>query len=323
MPSVCPQCKGTQLKLQGFGTQRVEQDLAALFPEAKVLRMDLDTTTRRGSHDKLLQQFGRGDADILLGTQMVAKGLDFPRVSLVGVISADTQMLLPDFRSAERTFQLLTQVAGRAGRSSLKGEVVIQSFQTDHYTLNYVIDHNYRGFYEEEFRYRQSALYPPFARLVMIECKGTDERNVQHTAEAFSNRLKRLSPQSVVLGPAAAVISKIKNNFRWQIIVKAVKTNDPNSASVRNAIHPGRSGNFFILRCSTRRTTHGRRRSARNHVTFYPPKLTNTLTAVNNTHNVPTPATAFPVETENIFPNPIEITKRNQKVNALIELSSL
>jgi primosomal protein N' (replication factor Y) len=229
------QCKGTQLKLQGFGTQRVEQDLAELFPEARVLRMDLDTTSRKGSHDKLLQQFGRGDADILLGTQMVAKGLDFPRVTLVGVISADTQMLLPDFRSAERTFQLLTQVAGRAGRSSLKGEVVIQSYRTDHYSLKYVIGHNYRGFYEEESRYRQSAMYPPFARLVLIECKGADEKNVHHVAERFAVRLKRLAPQAIILGPAAAVISKIKNNYRWQIIVKAVKTNDPNSASVRNA----------------------------------------------------------------------------------------
>ena len=235
VPNVCPQCKGIQLKLQGFGTQRVEQDLAELFPEAKVLRMDLDTTTRKGSHDKLLQQFGKGEADILLGTQMVAKGLDFPRVTLVGVISADTQMLLPDFRSAERTFQLLTQVAGRAGRSSLKGEVVIQSYQTDHYSLKYVIDHNYRGFYEEESRYRQSAMYPPFARLVLIECKGTDEKNVHQVAERFAVRLKRFAPQAIILGPAAAVISKIKNNYRWQIIVKAVKTNDPNSASVRNA----------------------------------------------------------------------------------------
>ncbi len=236
VPRACPQCKGERLKLQGFGTQRVEQDLAALFPHAKVLRMDLDTTTRKGSHDKLLQQFGRGDADILLGTQMVAKGLDFPRVSLVGVISADTQMLLPDFRSAERTFQLLTQVAGRAGRSSLKGEVVIQSYRTDHYSLRYVIEHDYRGFYEEESRYRQSAVYPPFARLVLIEFKGEDERSVARLADEFAVRLRHLSPQAIILGPAAAVISKIKNNFRWQIIVKAVKTNDPNSASVRNAV---------------------------------------------------------------------------------------
>ncbi|MGA7162143.1 MAG: primosomal protein N' [Bacteroidota bacterium] len=236
LPSVCPQCNGIQLKLQGFGTQRVEQDLAELFPQAKVLRMDLDTTTRKGSHDKLLQQFGRGEADILLGTQMVAKGLDFPRVTLVGVISADTQMLLPDFRSAERTFQLLTQVAGRAGRSSLKGEVIIQSYQTDHYSLKYVIDHNYRGFYKEESRYRQSAMYPPFARLVLVECKGTDEKNVRDATEKFAARIHALSPQSIILGPAAAVISKIKNNYRWQIIVKAVKTHDPNSSTVRNAV---------------------------------------------------------------------------------------
>ncbi|HTY09461.1 MAG TPA: primosomal protein N' [Bacteroidota bacterium] len=236
MPADCPECRGTQLKLQGFGTQRVEQDLAALFPQAKVLRMDLDTTTRRGAHDKILQEFGRGEADILLGTQMVAKGLDFPRVTLVGVISADTQMMLPDFRSAERTFQLLTQVAGRAGRSSLKGEVVIQSYQTGHYGLKYVLDHNYDGFYREELHYRQSAVYPPFARLILIECKGTDERNVQRAAETFSRRLSQRSRNGIILGPAAAVISKIKNNYRWQILAKAVKANDPGGASIRNAV---------------------------------------------------------------------------------------
>ncbi len=235
-PSVCSKCKGVQLKLQGFGTQRVEQDVANLFPESTVIRMDLDTTTRKDSHDKLLQQFGRGDADILLGTQMVAKGLDFPRVTLVGVISADTQMLLPDFRSAERTFQLLTQVAGRAGRSVLKGEVVIQTYQPDHYTLKHVINHNYRGFYQEELRYRSSAVYPPFARLVLVEFKGENEKTVQRTAEKFSEELRRTSPQTTILGPVAAVISRIKNNYRWQVVVKAIKANDPNAASVRSAI---------------------------------------------------------------------------------------
>ena len=236
VPSVCTQCKGVQLRLQGFGTQRVEQDVATLFPQAKVLRMDLDTTTRKGAHDKLLLQFGRGDADILLGTQMVAKGLDFPRVTLVGVISADTQMLLPDFRSAERTFQLLTQVAGRAGRSALKGEVFIQSYQTGHYSLRHVLTHDYRGFYEEELRYRKSAVYTPFARLVLIEFKGPNEKNVQHSAEKFSAVLRHHIPQAVILGPIAAVISKIKNNYRWQIIVKALKSNDPSGALVRNAV---------------------------------------------------------------------------------------
>jgi primosomal protein N' (replication factor Y) len=236
VPNVCAECKGVQLRLQGFGTQRVEQDVAALFPQAKVLRMDLDTTTRKGAHDKLLQQFGRGDADILLGTQMVAKGLDFPRVTLVGVISADTQMLLPDFRSAERTFQLLTQVAGRAGRSALKGEVFIQSYQIEHYSLKHVLTHDYRGFYAEELRYRRSAVYTPFARLVLIEFKGPDEKNVQRTAEKFSGVLRQLISQAVILGPVAAVISKIKNSYRWHIIVKALKSNDPSGALVRNAV---------------------------------------------------------------------------------------
>jgi primosomal protein N' (replication factor Y) len=198
--------------------------------------MDLDTTTGKGAHDKLLQQFARGEADILLGTQMVAKGLDFPRVTLVGVISADTQMLLPDFRSAERTFQLLTQVAGRAGRSSLKGEVIIQSYQTDHYGLKHVLDHNYRAFYEEELQYRKSALYTPYARLVLVEMKGSGETKVQGVAEEFSARLRRSSPRTILLGPAPAVISKIKDNYRWQIIIKAVKANDPNSATVRRAV---------------------------------------------------------------------------------------
>ncbi|HTR82407.1 MAG TPA: primosomal protein N' [Bacteroidota bacterium] len=235
-PSVCAQCKGVNLKLQGFGTQRVEQDVAKIFPEARVLRMDLDTTSRKGAHDRLLQQFGRGEADILLGTQMVAKGLDFPRVTLVGVISADTQMLLPDFRSAERTFQLLTQVAGRAGRSTLRGEVIIQSYQTDHYSLKHVLEHDYRGFYDEELRYRKSALYTPFARLVLVEFKGPAEGDVQRAAEDFAGRVRKLSEKIILLGPAAAVISKIKNNYRWQIIVKAAKTNDPNAASMRNAV---------------------------------------------------------------------------------------
>jgi len=236
VPLVCAKCGSSQLKLQGFGTQRVEQDVARIFPDARVLRMDLDTTTRKGAHDKLLQQFGRGEADILLGTQMVAKGLDFPRVTLVGVISADTQMLLPDFRSAERTFQLLTQVAGRAGRSSLRGEVIIQSYQTEHYGLKHVLDHNYRAFYEEELRYRMSALYAPFARLVLVELRGSGEKKVEATAEEFSRRFRRLSPGTVLLGPAPAVISKIKDNYRWHIIIKAAKANDPNSALVRRAV---------------------------------------------------------------------------------------
>ncbi len=236
IPDTCPNCHGFLLKLQGFGTQRVEQDLAQLFPDAKILRMDLDTTTRKGSHDRLLQKFSHGEADILLGTQMVAKGLDFPRVTLVGVISADTQMSLPDFRSAERTFQLLTQVAGRAGRSSLRGEVVIQSFQTAHYSLKHVLTHNYAGFYEEELQYRQQALYPPFVRIALIEIKGEDEKKVQDAMHRYVALLRNVDSHSIVLGPSAAVISKIKNHYRWHLIIKAPRIADPNGSRMRSAI---------------------------------------------------------------------------------------
>ncbi len=236
VPDACPNCHGFLLKLQGFGTQRVEQDLAAQFPEAKILRMDLDTTTRKGSHDRLLQKFSHGEADILLGTQMVAKGLDFPRVTLVGVISADTQMSLPDFRSAERTFQLLTQVAGRAGRSLLRGEVVIQSFQTTHYSLKYAATHDFAGFYQEELHYRQQALYPPFVRIALVEMKGENEKNVETAIQRFTVLLRKKNSHSIILGPSAAVISKIKNQYRWHLIVKAQRGTDPNGSRMRSAM---------------------------------------------------------------------------------------
>ncbi|MBI2429475.1 MAG: primosomal protein N' [Ignavibacteriales bacterium] len=183
-PTTCSHCGGFEFAMRGFGTQRVEEELKILFPSANILRMDLDTTSRKHSHEKILQQFGKGEADILLGTQMVAKGLDFPCVTLVGVISADTQMMLPDFRSAERTFQLLTQVAGRAGRSTLRGEVVIQTSQSSHYALKHVQDHDFVSFY----------------------------------------------------GPSPAVLSKIKNDYRWHILVKANKETDKNGTRARTSV---------------------------------------------------------------------------------------
>jgi primosomal protein N' (replication factor Y) len=232
----CPQCGGVDLRLRGVGTQRVEQELAHLFPEARVMRMDLDTTSRKGAHDRLLRKFGDGEADILLGTQMVAKGLDFPRVTLVGVISADTQMLLPDFRSSERTFQLLTQVAGRAGRSALHGEVVIQTHQPDHYTLQHVVDHDFKAFYEQESEMRKELGYPPFSRLVLLEMKGRDEDAVRRQAEKFFRILETSNGASALLGPAPAVISKINNQFRWHIVMKNMKRTDPGGAHLRQAL---------------------------------------------------------------------------------------
>ena len=238
---VCPSCGGASTKLQGIGTQRVEQELATVFPEARVLRMDLDTTTRKGAHDRILRLFGNREVDILLGTQMVAKGLDFPHVTLVGVISADTQMLLPDFRSAERTVQLLTQVAGRAGRSVLHGEVIIQTHQPHHGALAHVVDHNFTAFYDEELESRRELLYPPFSRIILIEAHGPDEGKVQKAAERFAAALKAQNGVVTVLGPAPAVISKIKREYRWHIVIKDPKDRDPGGHHARLVVHQARS----------------------------------------------------------------------------------
>lgn len=237
VPAACPSCKGFNLSMQGFGTQRVEQELNLLFPNAVILRMDMDSTTRKGSHEKLLKQFGEGKADILLGTQMVAKGLDFPRVTLVGVISADTQMMLPDFRSAERTFQLLTQVAGRAGRSILQGEVIVQTSQPAHYSLQHILYHDFIGFYNEELFHRRSAKYPPFYRIIVIEFKGRSEQNVESIAVLFGKYLSALLPSDSLLGPSQAVIAKVKNDFRWHLVIKADRTNDSTGAKAKKAVH--------------------------------------------------------------------------------------
>lgn len=222
-PEVCPECSSLQIKYLGYGTQRVEQELLEIFPDARLLRMDLDTTTGKGSHDTMLQAFARGDADILLGTQMVAKGLDFSRVTLVGVISADTQMLLPDFRSAERTFQLLTQVAGRSGRSRLEGEVVIQTLQPAHAVLKHVLRHDYDSFYEEELAYRAELDYPPYARIILLECRGAAEERVRTAAAALAQSLRDGRRGYLVLGPAPAAITRLKNLYRWHILLKDLK----------------------------------------------------------------------------------------------------
>jgi primosomal protein N' (replication factor Y) len=234
--TVCPQCTGGDLQLRGIGTQRVEEELSASFPEAVVLRMDLDTTARKGAHERILRAFGDGQADILLGTQMVAKGLDFPRVTLVGVISADTQMLLPDFRASERTFQLLTQVAGRAGRSTLRGEVVIQTHQPGQYVLQHVLEHNFSAFYEDEIAARQELDYPPFSRLILVETKGKNADTVRREAERFRDLLDQNNGTFILLGPAPAVIEKVNDQYRWHLIIKAPRSHDPAGHHVRTSV---------------------------------------------------------------------------------------
>ncbi|MCK5573239.1 MAG: primosomal protein N' [Bacteroidetes bacterium] len=233
---VCPECNGHSIRLHGMGTQRVEEELSRVFPDARVVRMDLDTTSRKGSHDRILQVFSAREADILLGTQMVAKGLDFPHVTLVGVVSADTQMLLPDFRSAEQTFQLLTQVAGRSGRSTLRGEVVIQTHQPKHYTLRHVTQHDFRGFFQQELEFRRDLAYPPYSRLVLIETKGINEENVRHTAERIGRLLKMANGTFTVLGPAPAVITRVRRQYRWHTIIKNSREADPTGTRLRDAL---------------------------------------------------------------------------------------
>src|SRR5690606_38343404 len=227
LPEACPSCGASALAHLGAGTQRVEEELAEVFPDARVLRMDLDTTARRGAHRRLLDAFGRGEADLLLGTQMVAKGLDFPRVTLVGVVNADTGMLLPDFRAAERTFQLLAQVAGRAGRADLPGEVLLQTRNPEHPALRFALAHDYDGFAAHELRDREALGYPPFGRLVGVEFKGPEEAGTRQLAERWSAGVGAEAGKVAgveVLGPTAAFVGRIKRLWRYHTILKAPRT---------------------------------------------------------------------------------------------------
>jgi len=232
----CATCGSTDVKLFGAGTQRVEEDVVALFPDAKIVRMDMDTTSRKGSHKTILDSFGSGESDILLGTQMVAKGLDFPRVTLVGVINADTQMHLPDFRAGERTFQLLTQVAGRAGRTLAQlGEVIIQTSNPDEEAIKCALQHDFKSFYALELQKRRELMYPPYSRIIMVELKGKDEKIVQEHAGMLA---KRIEPRkgSEILGPQQAPIQKLRDEYRWRILIKNNKDADPSGAIIRASV---------------------------------------------------------------------------------------
>ena len=227
IPRPCPSCGSDDLRQLGAGTQRVEEEIAEVFPSARVLRMDLDTTSRKGAHRRILDAFGRGDADILLGTQMVAKGLDFPRVTLVGVVEADTGMLLPDFRAAERTFQLLAQVAGRAGRHELEGEVLIQTRNPEHPALQFALRHDFHGFALGELAERLALGSPPYGRLIGVELKGPHEGSTRQLAGRWGDALVTEAGKVAgveVLGPVPALIGRVKRWWRFQILVKAPRT---------------------------------------------------------------------------------------------------
>ncbi|MBM3460168.1 MAG: primosomal protein N', partial [Armatimonadetes bacterium] len=223
-PAVCPSCRGPGLRYGGIGTQRVEEALLAQFPGVRVLRMDVDTTRGKGAHDRLLDAFRRGEADVLLGTQMVAKGLDFPGVTLVGVISADTALHMPDFRASERTFQLLTQVAGRSGRGERPGEVVIQTYRPDDEAVQAASGHDFEAFAERELGARRALGYPPYGRLIAFLFRGPEEAAVTAQAGACATHLRGAAlgagDRAEVLGPAAAALSRLKGEFRWQVVLK-------------------------------------------------------------------------------------------------------
>jgi primosomal protein N' (replication factor Y) len=220
-PDKCPACLSIELKPLGTGTQKVEEELKALFPEARMTRMDSDTVKGRDAYDKLLQQVDRREVDILLGTQMVAKGHDFPAVTLVGVVDADTGLNLPDFRSAEKTFQLITQAAGRAGRGELGGEVVIQTMNPNHYSIQHSRTHDYEGFYNDEIAYRTELRYPPISRVIKLEIKGPNEAHVIEAATIARNRIRSLmrGKDAVLLGPAPAPISRVRGQYRFHLLL--------------------------------------------------------------------------------------------------------
>lgn len=221
IPYRCPDCGSNNIRYYGTGTQKVEVELQELFPEARILRMDVDTTRKKGAHERILTAFGKQKADILLGTQMIAKGLDFPNITLVGVLNADTALNLPDFRSSERTFQLLTQVSGRAGRAEKAGEVVVQTFNPEHHAIVLAQQQDYETFFKKEMFMRHQSGYPPYFFTLKITCSHPEEASAAKRMFQISESIKqRLSPQSILLGPVPSSVARIKNRYYYQLIIK-------------------------------------------------------------------------------------------------------
>jgi primosomal protein N' (replication factor Y) len=230
VPQVCPQCDGKTLKPFGFGTQRVEAEVKRLLPEARVNRMDRDTTRSKQAHRKILNDLRHGRTDVLVGTQMIAKGHDFPNITLVGVVSADIALQWPDFRAAENTFQVLTQVAGRAGRGDSPGSVLVQTYNPGHYSIQFAKNHDYQGFFNEEMIFRQELGYPPHRRLILFQLAGNVAERTKEAAQLLADKCREicrerseLSQDLEILGPVAAPLGKIKGKYRWQLLLKSKK----------------------------------------------------------------------------------------------------
>ena len=240
----CPECKEKAISDLGVGTQKIEEELGEIFPDARILRMDFDTTSRKGAHEKMIKSFKNHEYDILLGTQIVAKGLDFSNVTLVGVINADTSLNIPDFRSSENTFSLLSQVAGRSGRSEKSGEVIIQTFNPDHYAISYTKMHDYMGFYNKEMEIRKTLKYPPFYYLCYIKISGKDMEYISKEADKIKRALVRNLLNTSILGPTPSTIFRVNNIYRYGIILKYKK--EDNLKDVLNKILEHYKGNNKI-----------------------------------------------------------------------------
>ena len=217
----CPVCKSKNVRYFGSGTQKLEAEIQSLFPTASTIRMDIDTVTKKNSHETILNKFKEENIDILIGTQMVVKGHHFPKVTLVGVIAADSSLNIEDYRASERTFQILTQVAGRAGRENLPGEVVIQTYNPDHFSIEYSKEQNYDMFYKAEISLRQRLKYPPFCDIILLGLSGKDEKNVKLASEKLGSLLKKHNASNMYVSrPIPSPINKIKNRYRFRIILK-------------------------------------------------------------------------------------------------------
>jgi primosomal protein N' (replication factor Y) len=226
MPEVCPNCGSQRIKQFGAGTQKVQEQIERLFPSARTLRWDRDTTRTKGAHDLIMNNFASHQADILIGTQMVAKGLDLPLVTLVGVVSADIGLNLPDYRATERTFQVLSQVSGRAGRGLLGGHVILQTYQPDHYAIRAASDHDYPAFYTDEIELRKQLRYPPFRRMASLIFRHTSEQVASEQAERMAarinTRITELEPRGAdIIGPVPAYFRKVRGEYRWMVVIRA------------------------------------------------------------------------------------------------------
>jgi primosomal protein N' (replication factor Y) len=224
-PKTCPECGSPHIRHYGTGTERVEDEVQALFPQARTLRWDYETTRQKGAHEAILHHFSTHQADVLIGTQMIAKGLDLPFVTLVGIVLADAGLALPDLRAGERAFQLLTQVAGRAGRSPLGGHAILQTFTPDHYVIQAAARHDYASFYQQELALRRQMGYPPFARLVRLEIRQPDAAKAEIAAQSMATLLRGWlaadgDHQTELIGPAPCFFARVDRQHRWQIILR-------------------------------------------------------------------------------------------------------